>query len=345
MKYRTFGKNRITVSEVGFGVWTVSAGWWGEFTDEEATAMLRRAFDMGITLFDTADTYGAGKGESVLAQAFPGSERSKIVISTKFGYDFYNNTERRGQQERPHDWSPDFIRFACEQSLKRLETDYIDHYALHNPRFDGIQNDDVFAVLEDLQAAGKIRSYGVALGPAIGWQDEGLDAMRTRPIEGLQTIYNLFEQDPGRAFFPVARERDVAIMVRVPHSSGMLEGKYTAETVFAANDHRRHRPKEWLSNGLKKLEALDFLTQGQTRTLGQVALKFILAEPSVVTTLPNIYNIEQLEEFATACETPDLTAEEMARLDDLFAVNFVVEETKRPLASSAAPASSRGAVA
>lgn len=326
MKYRNLGDTDIRVSEVGFGVWTLTTGWWGDVDDRQAVDLLKRAFDMGVTYFDTADTYGSGRGETILADAF-GSMRDKVVISTKIGYDFYNNVERRGQQERPQDWSEEFIRFALEQSLKRLNTDYIDFLQLHNTKMDAIDNDDLFGLLEDFKQEGKVRAYGVALGPAIGWLEEGVRAMQERRIHGLQMIYNILEQDPGRELIEAARETGTGLVVRVPHSSGMLEGKYTENTTFAKNDHRRHRPKEWLIDGVKKVEQLKFLTE--ERTLGQAALKFILASPEISSTLPNIYNQEQLEEFGNAPDTPDLSAEELARIEDLYETNFGLEPAHR----------------
>lgn len=325
MKYRKLGNTGINVSEVGFGVWTVGTTWWGINDEALGIDLMRKAFDLGITFFDNADSYGDGKGEEMLAKAL-GDVRDKITIATKFGYDIYNvSTDARpGHQERPQNFTPDFVREACERSLTRLRTDHIDFYQLHNPRMTAIESDDLFATLEDLKSEGKIRSYGVALGPAIGWEDEGLKAMRTRSIAGLQTIYNLFEQDPGRAFFPVAREHGIGVLVRVPHSSGMLEGKYTAETSFGENDHRSHRPKEWLEDGLQKLRSIDFLTQGTDRTIGQAALQFILSENSVSSTLPNIYNEEQLREFASAPDTTPISQEELSQLARLYAENFGV---------------------
>jgi aryl-alcohol dehydrogenase-like predicted oxidoreductase len=325
MKYRRLGDTDIRISEVGFGVWTVSTGWWGEVDDERSVRLLRLAHERGINYFDTADTYGSGKGETLLADAF-GHMRDDVVISTKIGYDFYTHTQRRGQQERPQDWSEDFIRFALEQSLKRLGTDYVDFLQLHNTKMDAIENDALFSLLEEFQKEGKIRTYGVALGPKIGWLEEGIKAMRERNVSGVQMIYNLLEQDPGRTLIEAARETDTSLFVRVPHSSGMLEGKYTKDTTFGKNDHRRHRPKEWLLDGLKKIEQLGFLTQSGERTLGQAALKFVLASPEVTSTLPNIYDEEQLEEFAAAPETPDLTDEELSRVEELYENNFGLEK-------------------
>jgi aryl-alcohol dehydrogenase-like predicted oxidoreductase len=322
MKTREFGSSGITASEVGFGLWTISTGWWGEHSDESATALLREAYDLGITLYDTADTYGEGRGETLLQKAL-GDVRDDITIATKFGYDIYSPWERKGHVERPHDWSPEYVRYALEQSLARLGTDRIDVYQLHNPRMDAIRSDEVFAVLDEAVKAGKIRSYGVALGPAIGWRDEGLEAFRTRNLASAQIIHNLLEQDPGRDLIEAARETAIGLMIRVPHSSGMLEGHYTRDTVFAENDHRRHRPKEWLTEGLRKIETLGFLTEG--RTLGQAAIQWLLAEPVVTTVLPNIYNSEQLREFAAAPETPELTISELEHVAELYASDFAAE--------------------
>lgn len=324
MRYRALPGTDINVSEVGFGVWTLSTGWWGERDDDEAVALLRAALERGVTTFDTGDSYGNGRGETLLAKAFEG-RRDEVVYATKFGYDFYNHVRPRGQRELPHDWSPQYVRRACEESLRRLGTDVIDVYQLHNPRMNAIRDDELFSTLEDLRAEGKIRAYGVALGPAIGWREEGITAMRDRDVVMLQIIHNMLEQDPGRDFLPVAHETDTGLFVRVPHSSGMLEGKYTAETTFPPNDHRSHRPRSWLVEGLQKIESLRFLTDDRPYTLGQAALKWLLADRAVSTTLPNIYTQEQLDEFAAAPDLPDLTAEDLAAIDELYARNFGVE--------------------
>lgn len=334
MKYRPFGDSGLTVSAVGFGMWTVSTGWWGIDDDDFARKLTRRAYELGITFFDTADTYGNGKGETLIREAL-GDVRDRIVIATKGGYDWYTHgNERRGQKEIPQDWSPAYIRRAVEGSLSRLGTDHIDVYQLHNIKLDALMRDDLFATLEALKAEGKIGVYGAALGPAIGWKEEGLYSMTQRRCGVVHTIYNMFEQDPGREFFPVAREHGTGVLVRVPHSSGMLEGRYTADTVFGENDHRRHRTKAWLEEGLQKLDTLRFLTEGRGRTIGQAALQFILSEPSVASTLPNVYDEEQLVEFAAASDTPEFTPEELARVAELYAENFGLA----PQAAAGAPA-------
>jgi aryl-alcohol dehydrogenase-like predicted oxidoreductase len=324
MKYVQFGTTDLTVSQLGFGVWTVGTTWWGINDKQVGLDLLRRAYDAGVTFFDTADTYSDGFGEEIVAEAL-GDVRDRIVIATKGGYDWYEHRERRGQQERPQDWRPEFIRFSVEQSLKRLRTDHIDFWQAHNAKMDAVDNDAFFEELERLKDEGKLRYYGVALGPKIGWLEEGVRAMRTRRIAGLHMIYNMLEQDPGRELSRVAQETGVALLVRVPHSSGMLEGHYTAETKFEKYDHRNHRSGEWLAQGLKKVERLGFLTENRDLTLGQAALKFVWQTPMCCVALPNIYNADQLDEFAAASDKPDLSENEMERVRELYDAQFELE--------------------
>ena len=328
MRYRTIGSTDVTVSEVGFGVWTVSAGWWGEFSDEQAVSLLREAYDRGVTFFDTADTYGQGRGETILQQAFPGADRDKIVIGAKFGYDWMaRDTSDAGHREAPHRFDLAFLEGALDASLRRLDTDHIDFFQMHNPRMAQFHRDDVWTFLDKAQAAGKVRSTGVALGPAIGWLEEGRYALEHLPIDGVQMIYNALELDPGRELIHLAERTGKALVVRVPHSSGMLEGNYTADTVFVENDHRRHRPKEWLTEGLHKIETVRFLAEETGGTLGQAALRFVLRSPSVVSALPNIYNREQLIEFTGASDIADVTMAQQMRVERLFADNWGLPRT------------------
>ena len=237
MKYRTLPQTEIELSEIGFGVWTVATNWWGHIEDNDKRLLLENAIELGINFFDTADTYGEGFGEEVLSK-YISHKRHDIVIATKFGYDFYDKTPRIGHQERPQKFEPDFIKFACEQSLKRLKTDYIDIYQLHNPRIDTIEQDYVFETLEELKSEGKILHYGSALGPDIGWFEEGEASMIERNVKSLQIIYSILEQDPARSFFPIAEEKEVGLISRVPHASEALTGKYTEPPVFKEGDHR-----------------------------------------------------------------------------------------------------------
>jgi aryl-alcohol dehydrogenase-like predicted oxidoreductase len=328
MRFRTYKNADLTVSEVGFGLWTISTGWWGNFTDGEAIDLMHKASDLGITLFDAADTYGNGLSEELIAKAFP-NQRDEIVIATKVGYDFvhYGEARGRGQREIPQDFSPEAMIRATDAALNRLKTDRIDLLQLHNIRMEQVYDDALWTTLEKLKVAGKIRYYGVALGPAIGWLYEGVNCIRERDVTSVQHIYNMLEQHPGRAFHHTATDsdKDTRFLIRVTHSSGMLEGKYTTDTTFPPTDHRSHRPRSWLLNGIKKVEQLRFL-ENSDRTLGQAALQWLLADDRVASTLPNIYNEEQLVEFAKAPQCPPLTADDMAKIEELYSENFGIEE-------------------
>jgi aryl-alcohol dehydrogenase-like predicted oxidoreductase len=330
MKYRTFPGTSLRVSEVGFGTWTISTGWWGEKSDDEAVAMLRRARDEhGITFFDAADTYGNGRAERQLAEAFRGV-RSSVVYATKVGYDISDadaQKNRRGQSELPMRTDPEYIRMAVDRCLERLETDYLDVLQIHNVKMEHVRQPELWATLRDLQREGKVLAWGAAFGPAIGWLYEAVELVEREPeINTIQMIWNILEQHPGTAMIEAAKEHapNCCFNVRVTHASGMLEGKYTADTVFPENDHRRHRPRSWLTNGVKKVETLDFLRRDMT--LGQAALQWLLAEPLVVTTLPNIYDNDQLAEFARSADLRGLTSGEITRIEELNAKNFGVAE-------------------
>ncbi len=330
MRQRVFPGTDIHVSEVGFGTWTISTGWWGEKTDADAVAMMRRALDdHGVSFFDAADAYGNGRAERQIAEAFRG-RRSEIVIGTKVGYDIYDDEaqkQRRGQSELPMRTDPAFIRMAVDKCLERLETDYIDVLQIHNAKMEHVRDAALWGTLRELQREGKIRAWGAAFGPAIGWLYESVELVEREPdVNTIQMIWNVLEQHPGSAMIEAARRHapNCCFNVRVTHASGMLEGKYTVDTVFPENDHRRHRPRSWLVNGVEKVKRLDFLARQMT--LGQAALKWLLEEPLVVTTLPNIYDDEQLAEFAAASELPGLEAGQMQRIAELDGDNFGVTE-------------------
>jgi aryl-alcohol dehydrogenase-like predicted oxidoreductase len=329
MRYRRIGETGVTVSEVGFGVWTVATTWWGISDERVAIRLLQQAADLGITFFDTADAYGNGYGETILAKAL-GDRRRHVVIGTKFGYDLSHQAGRRGHEELPQDWRPASVRAALEQSLARLQTDYVDLYQLHNPRLDALKRDDLLATLEALKQEGKIRAFGPSLGPAIAERqiEEGAWAVTQTRADVVMIIYNLLEQQLGRALFPLGRAHGRSFLVRVPHASGLLDGTVTAQTVFASDDHRFHRvsteerKRAWQTEGLRKVEQLRFLWEKTGRTLAQAALQYILSEPSVASVLPNITNDTLLSEYAAACECPLLTEAELARITALDEAGF-----------------------
>jgi len=333
MRYRNFPGTEIQASAIGFGVWTVATTWWGITDRQVGIDLLHRAYELGITFYDTADTYSDGAAETILAEAFTPSQRAELTIATKFGYDIYNSTPDPSQRERPQNWEPSYLRFALEQSLTRLETDHIDFYQMHNPRIEALQRDDLLAELEALKQEGKIRAYGATLGPAINDRqiDETAYIIEQTKMDAVQIIYNLFEQQIGAPNFERAEQMGKGMLARVPHASGLLEGNLHQDVTFAPGDHRNWRmttneaKRQWLDRGLLKVDKLGFIAEEAGRTLGQAALQFILAQPSMVTVLPNIYDIPQLEELAQTTDTPPLSAEELRKLADLHAHDYYLD--------------------
>ena len=330
MKYRQLGTTDLNVSEVAFGVWSVSTGWWGKVDKPDAIKLLRDAVEAGVTLFDTADTYAEGYGETILAEAL-GKQRHEIMIGTKFGYDIH--APRSGEQrERPQKWDPEFIRNACEESLRRLGTDYIDLYQLHNPRVETVRDDEVFDTLDALVKEGKLRHYGVALGPDIGWRAEGDASMAERHIQSVQIIYSIIEQQPARYFFPTAHEHDTGLLARVPHASEILTDEFTdkMKVEFDPSDHRAHRKQEWLDQAFRKRELVLFVAQETGRTLAQAAVQFCLSEPNIAAVLPNIVRRDQLDEFTAGSDVAPITADELTELNRLYDEEFSVLEEIQP---------------
>jgi aryl-alcohol dehydrogenase-like predicted oxidoreductase len=336
MRYRRLGRSNLEVSEVGFGVWTLASDWWGRIDDKQG--MLHAALDAGINFIDTAPVYGdGGLGEELLADVLR-VRRGDIVLTTKCGYDIEAERTHPGQSERPHDWRPEAVRRQLEASLRRLGTDHIDLYQLHNTRIEPILDDTLWEELEKFRAEGKVRELGVALGPAIGWVDEGLEAIRRRPIASLQTVFNVLEQEPGRTFAAetnVARG-EIGLIARVPHASDTLSGKITRDTVFPPGDHRSHRNRDNMLDNFDKADTLAFLWEGTGRTVGQAAIAGILADPAFTTVLPTCVSVEDVREYAAAVDVP-LTADEKGRLDACWDDNFGVKNRyEMPLKSSTA---------
>ena len=331
MEYRKLLGTDLTVSSVGFGVWTVGTTWWGVKDEAMGKRLLRQAYEQGVTFFDNGDTYASGRAEEMQREAL-GDVRDELVVATKFGYDIYNNPERPGQQERPHDWTPAYVRKALEGSLKRLGTDRIDYYQMHNPRLEAIQKgsavaDDLFAELETLKSEGLIRAYGTALGPALNERQtlEGIASVRERRAP-TQIIYNLLEQLLGAPILPVAEQEGVGVLARVPHASGLLEGYMDMNTTFEPGDHRNWRMttnekrKAWMEDGLKKVELLQPLLNG--RHISQLALQFALHSRAMASVIPNIYDETGLKRYTSLDSVAPLTEQEYNQIQALYAENF-----------------------
>jgi aryl-alcohol dehydrogenase-like predicted oxidoreductase len=317
LKYRRLGKSGIKVSEIGFGAWSIALNWWGkEIQEDEAKNMLKKAYDLGINFFETSDMYGKGKSERLIGEVFK-DMRNEIVISTKYGYDF-ENVEQIGHIELPQKFDPIFTENALKNSLKRLQTNYVDVYGLHNPKLRHIRDDTIFQVLDKKIEDGKIKTCQVALGPAIGWTQEGIEAMDRKNISAVQTVYNILEQTPGNELINNGERKDVGILVRVPDASGLLTGKVNADTKISEKDHRKERTREWRKSAMEKIEQMKPIAERNGLNITELAIKFILSKKGVASILPTVVSTEEIEMFAAMSDGNYIPASDMREIDDLY---------------------------
>ena len=323
MKYDTLGNTGIEVSEVGFGAWVVGTDWWGDRTREQAIQMVQHAVDRDVTFFDTGDVYGHGDSEELVGDALA-EVRDEVTVSTKVGYDFYNNPQA-GHGELPKKVTPEWIRTALDRSLDRLGMDHVELLMLHNANVDEV-TPDVLETLDELREEGKVEAIGWALGPSIGWLADG-DAAVANEFDALQTVFNLFEQTPGQHFIDTIREAnaDTSVLARVPHSSGLLNEQVTPDTELEAGDHRAHRPTEWYETGWEKVESIRFLERDGERTMGQAAIQWLLANDEVASVTPTFRTNDDIDEWAGAPDTPPLSDAEYDRVQSLYHDNFGID--------------------
>jgi aryl-alcohol dehydrogenase-like predicted oxidoreductase len=298
--YRKLGRTGITVSEIGFGGWAIGGPaaadgtpfGWGRTSDDDSLAAIRRAREMGVTLFDTADAYGFGRSESLLGIVLS-RKRNDVVIATKAG------VARGADGKLRKDFSRAHILHAVDGSLKRLRTDYIDLYQLHNPTLDELRRDDIHEAMDRLQEAGKIRFWGVS----VTTPEEGIEIITRGWGYVLQVLYNVLNQAPATELFPLAKEKGFGIIARVPLASGLLSGKFRPDTVFPADDVRQNflTPKR-LEEVIPRVDEVKSIIGGTARALAEGALRFILANDAVSSAIPGMRNIRQVEMNVAADE-------------------------------------------
>ena len=317
MNYNKLGKTDIKISEIGFGAWAIALDWWGKKIEEdEAKRMLKKAYDVGINFFETGDLYGKGKSEKLIGEVFK-DMRDEIVISTKYGYDF-SEVEQIGHKELPQNFDEDFTRMALRNSLERLQTDHLDMYGLHNPKLKNVRDDSIFNVLDSLIADETIKTYQVALGPAIGWTQEGLEAMDRPNLSAVQTVYNILEQTPGNELMQRAEEKNVGILVRVPEASGILTGKVNADTKFDDNDHRSVRKREWLKESLEKVEQLKPIAQRYGLNITEFAMKYMMTKKGFASVLPTMISEEEVVNYAEMADGKYISDSDMKEVRELY---------------------------
>lgn len=315
MKYRALGRTGWTVSEISFGAWAIG-GAWGDVSDADAMAALHKAVDVGINFLDTADVYGNGRSERHIAQ-LKKERKEEIVVATKVG--------RKLPKQTVEGYSAANITGWVEENLKNLNTDCLDIVQLHCPPTDAYYHPEIFGVMDGLVKAGKTRFYGVSVERV----EEGLKAIEFENVQSVQIIFNCFRQRPTELFFEQAKKRQVGILARVPLASGMLTGKMTKQTQFAADDHRNfNRHGEAFDVGETfsgvdydvALAAVDELRglvpAGMTMT--QFALKWILMFDAVTCAIPGGKRPEQVADNAKASDLPVLSDEVMAGVKRVY---------------------------
>lgn len=316
MDYKTLGKTGLPVSRIGFGAWAIGADW-GDVTEAEAMATLNAAVDHGITFLDTADVYGDGRSERLIAQLLRERPSVEITVATKAG--------RRLNPHVAAGYTAANIEAFVDRSLSNLGVEALDLVQLHCPPTDVYYAPELFSGLDELVHRGKIRHYGVSVERI----EEALKAIEYPGVETVQIIFNMLRQRPSELFFEQAQRRDVGVIVRVPLASGLLTGKMNPGTTFAANDHRSYnRHGEAFdvgetfagidyNTGLKAVEELKALLPAGA-TMAQLALRWILMFEAVSTVIPGAKNPIQAADNALAADLPALSPKTLAAIVDIY---------------------------
>jgi len=322
MKYRPLGRTGWNVSEISFGAWAIG-GAWGRVSDDDSLAALHKAVDCGVNFIDTADVYGDGRSERLVAQ-LKKSRKEEIIVATKAG--------RRLTRQTVAGYSRQNLTAWVEDSLRNLQTEALDLLQLHCPPTEIYSQPGAFAILDDLVQAGKLRSYGVSVEKV----DEALRAIEWPNVQCVQIIFNCFRQKPGEVFFQKAKQKGVGILARVPLASGMLSGKLRKDSTFASDDHRnfnRHGEAfdvgETFSGvdydiGLAAVEEIRPLLPSGV-SMSQFVLRWILMFDAVSCAIPGGKRPAQVGENCAASALPELSAETMA------AVRRIYDQKIRPL--------------
>lgn len=315
MQYNPLGDTGLSVSELGFGTWAIG-GDWGKNNDEESLKGLQKAMDAGVNFFDTADVYGSGHSEELLAKATKGKEDS-IHIATKF--------IRLGDINDPANYSEDQIRTYVENSLRRLQRETIDLYQIHCAPLDMLKNTDIFPILEKLKKEGKIRSYGVSVES----DEEGLFVLENTNASALQVIFNVLRQKPLKELFPKAQEKGVGILARVPLASGLLTGKFSKDHQFESDDHRNFNKDGDAFNvgetfgGIPFEKGVELSREvswiGDERdSITRAALKWVMQQEAVTSVIPGFKNVKQVEDNLKSLEVKKFSAEELKKLETFY---------------------------
>ncbi|UOR11439.1 aldo/keto reductase [Halobacillus amylolyticus] len=315
MKYNQLGTTDLTISELSFGTWAIG-GSWGKTDDREALEALQTAMKAGVNFFDTADVYGMGHSEELLAEATKGKEQD-IQIATKFC--------RQGNINELQTYSMEQVSNYLEDSLKRLNRDHVDLYQIHCPPLEVLKEGSVFRVLEKLKQQGKLRYYGVSVESV----EEGMYVLEHTNASSLQVIFNMFRQKPLDKLFPAAMEKGVGILARVPLASGLLTGKFNHEHTFEEDDHRHFNRNGDAFNVGETFAGLDFAKGvelskkldwigGDRGNMGRAALKWVMQQEAVTSVIPGFRNKSQVEDNLQALNVKPFSTQELQQLQQFY---------------------------
>ena len=316
MEYRPLGRTGWNISTIGFGAWGIGGDAWGSTDDKTSLAALNKAIDLGVNFIDTADVYGNGHSERLIAQVRK-ERKEPLIVATKAG--------RRLDPHVAAGYNRENLTAFVERSLRNLETDALDLLQLHSPPSEVYYMPEVFGLLDDLVREGKILYYGVSVERV----DEALQAITYPNVQSVQIIFNMFRLKPADQFFAAAREHRVGILARVPLASGLLTGKFRPQTQFAPNDHRNfNRHGEAFDQG-ETFSGVDYETGLQAveqlrsivptgETMAEFALRWILMFPEVTTAIAGSKNPQQVEDNVRAAELPPLSPETMNRVREIY---------------------------
>jgi len=319
MEYKNLGNRGPKVSTVGFGAWAIGGMNWGKTDDEVSLAALNKAVDEGVTLIDTADVYGFGHSEELIAKLIKERGKKNIVIATKAGNDFYNanNDDDKGYGAIKQTYTKDYIIFAAEQSLKRLNVDALDILQLHSPDLDKLEQDEPWLALEQLKKEGKILSAGFSIQSFKETEHAHILDKHHDLIDSIQVRYNLLEREAEKVLFPKAIKYGIGVIVRIPLLFGFLTGKFSKNSTFIAEDHRSmNLSQEKIVNYLEKLEKMKPLFEKYPdQTMGQVSLRFCISHPACQTVIPGAKTEKQVIENSSSSNLGIIPKEFIPNLD------------------------------
>ncbi len=318
MKYTKLGKNGPEVSTVSFGAWAIGGKDWGKTDDEVSKKALHAALDNGVTFIDTADVYGFGHSEDLVREVLEErGGKDKIVVATKAGNDFYNVEDRdsSGFAASTPNYSKQYLIYAAEQSLKRLNVDSLDLLQLHSPRTEILERDEPWEALEELKKQGKIKQAGLSVLSFKESEQAFLLDKYNGLLDVLQVRYNLLERDAEKVLFPKALEYGIGIIVRIPLLFGLLTGKFNRQSTFGEGDHRKmNLSPEKLNEYLTRLESFEpFFEKHSQYTKAQLSLKFCVSHPACHIAIPGGKTPEQVKENVAAADI-DLTFEDFPKV-------------------------------